>query len=105
MHLATASGTQLASFQSTRVLKGVIFDLSSLTRGTSYRIYTGGSVSGTAADGGLYTGGTLSGTQVGTVTARQRPRLTRGSAVTPLPPGSRPPTVERPGTCGAVCVG
>ncbi|MFC6610427.1 carbohydrate-binding domain-containing protein [Amorphoplanes digitatis] len=69
VHLATASGTQLASFQSTRVLKGVIFDLSSLTRGTSYRIYTGGSVSGTAAGGGLYTGGTLSGTQVGTVTA------------------------------------
>jgi hypothetical protein len=69
VHLATASGTQLASFRSTRVLKGVIFDLSSLTRGTSYRIYTGGSVSGTAAGGGLYLGGTLSGTQVASVTA------------------------------------
>jgi hypothetical protein len=69
VHLATATGTQLASFRSTRVLKGVIFDLSSLTRGTSYRIYTGGSVSGTDAGGGLYVGGTLSGTQVGTATA------------------------------------
>jgi hypothetical protein len=69
VHLATASGTQLASFRSTRVLKGVIFDLSTLTRGTSYRIYTGGSLTGTAVGGGLYTGGTLSGTQVGTVTA------------------------------------
>jgi len=69
VHLATASGTQLASFQSTRVLKGVIFDLSSLTRGTSYRIYTGGSVSGTAAGGGLYVGGTLSGTLVASATA------------------------------------
>jgi hypothetical protein len=69
IHLATTSGTQLASFRSTRVLKGVIFDLSTLTRGTSYRIYTGGTVSGTAAGGGLYLGGTLSGSQVGTATA------------------------------------
>ncbi|MEU8229807.1 carbohydrate-binding domain-containing protein [Actinoplanes sp. NPDC048967] len=69
VHLATAAGTQLASFRSTRVLKGVLFDLSSLTRGTSYRIYTGGSVSGTDAGGGLHLGGTLSGTQVASVTA------------------------------------
>lgn len=69
IHLATTAGTQLASFKTTRVLKGVLFDLSTITKGTSYRIYTGGSVSGTAVGGGLYTGGTLSGTLVATVTA------------------------------------
>ena len=69
IRIATTAGVQLASFPSTRVLKGVIFDLSGITRGTQYRIYTGGSVSGTAVGGGLYTGGTLSGTLTATVTA------------------------------------
>jgi hypothetical protein len=69
VHLATASGTQIAAFRVSRTTKAVVFDLPQLTRGTSYRIYTGGTVSGTAVAGGLYVGGTLSGTLVATVTA------------------------------------
>jgi hypothetical protein len=69
VHVATTSGTQIASYQSSKIFKGVVFSSSQITRGTTYAIYTGGSVSGTAVGGGLYTGGTLSGTQVSTVTA------------------------------------
>ncbi|MFI5842470.1 carbohydrate-binding domain-containing protein [Catenuloplanes sp. NPDC051500] len=69
VHLATTSGTQIAVFQSTKAFRSVLFSSSQITRGTTYAIRTGGTVSGTAVGGGLYTGGTLSGTQVTTVTA------------------------------------
>jgi hypothetical protein len=69
VHLATTAGVQIASYQSTTAFKMVLFSSSQITRGTTYAVYTGGSVSGTAVAGGLYTGGTLSGTQVSTVTA------------------------------------
>ncbi|GIM95781.1 carbohydrate-binding domain-containing protein [Paractinoplanes toevensis] len=69
VHLATTSGTQIATYQSSKIFKGIIFSSSQITRGTTYAIYTGGTVSGTAVGGGLYTGGTLSGTQSTTVTA------------------------------------
>ncbi|MEV6301338.1 carbohydrate-binding domain-containing protein [Actinoplanes sp. NPDC051861] len=72
VHLATTSGTQIASYQPTKAFRGVVFSSSQITRGTVYAIRTGGSVSGTAVGGGLYTGGTLSGTQVATVTAGVR---------------------------------
>ncbi|GAA2701739.1 carbohydrate-binding domain-containing protein [Actinoplanes palleronii] len=72
VHLATTSGTQLAAYQSTKAFKQVVFSLSGVTRGTTYAIRTGGTVSGTAVGGGYYTGGTLSGTQVATVTAGTR---------------------------------
>jgi len=69
VHLATTSGTQIASYQSSKAFAGVVFSSSQITRGTTYAVRTGGSVSGTALGGGLYSGGTLSGTQVATVTA------------------------------------
>ncbi|GAA2896107.1 hypothetical protein Acy02nite_61740 [Actinoplanes cyaneus] len=69
VHLATTSGTQIAAYRSAKAFKGVVFSSGQITRGTTYAVCTGGSVSGTAAGGGLYTGGTLSGTQVATVTA------------------------------------
>ncbi|MBM2613976.1 carbohydrate-binding domain-containing protein [Actinoplanes sp. LDG1-06] len=69
VHLATTSGTQIAAFQPSKAFRGVVFSSSQITRGTTYAIRTGGTVSGTAVGGGLYTGGTLSGTQVTTVTA------------------------------------
>ncbi|GLY07021.1 MULTISPECIES: carbohydrate-binding domain-containing protein [Actinoplanes] len=72
VHLATTSGTQIATYQSTKAFKSVVFSSSQITRGTVYAVRTGGSVSGTAVGGGLYTGGTLSGTQVTTVTAGVR---------------------------------
>ncbi|GAA1605017.1 carbohydrate-binding domain-containing protein [Actinoplanes couchii] len=72
VHLATTSGTQIATYQSTKAFKHVVFSSSQITRGTTYAVRTGGSVSGTAVGGGLYTGGTLSGTQVATVVAGTR---------------------------------
>jgi hypothetical protein len=69
VHLATTSGTQIAVFQSTKAFQSVVFSSSQITRGTTYAVRTGGTVSGTAVGGGLHTGGTLSGTQVATVTA------------------------------------
>lgn len=69
VHLATTSGAQIAAFRSTKAFRGVVFSSNQITRGQSYRVYTGGSVSGTSVGGGMYTGGTLSGTLVSTVTA------------------------------------
>ncbi|WP_033342468.1 carbohydrate-binding domain-containing protein [Catenuloplanes japonicus] len=69
VHLATTSGTQIAVFQSTKAFQSVVFSSSQITRGTTYAVRTGGTVSGTAVGGGLYTGGTLSGTQVATAVA------------------------------------
>jgi hypothetical protein len=71
VHLATTSGTQVMAFRSTKAFRGVVFSSTSISRGTSYDIYTGGSVSGTAVGGILYLGsGSLTGaTKVATVTA------------------------------------
>jgi hypothetical protein len=78
VHLATTAGVQIASYQSTKIFKGVVFSSSQITRGTTYAVRTGGTVSGTAVGGGLYTGGTLSGTQVATVTAGTATTTTGG---------------------------
>ncbi|MBB2940709.1 hypothetical protein FB565_000413 [Actinoplanes lutulentus] len=72
VHLATSSGTQIASYQPAKAFRGVVFSSSQITRGTTYAVRTGGTVSGTAVGGGLYTGGTLSGNQVSTVVAGAR---------------------------------
>ncbi|GIJ46014.1 hypothetical protein Val02_29000 [Virgisporangium aliadipatigenens] len=69
VHLATTSGTQIAAYRSTKAFRQVVFSSTQITRGTSYDVYTGGSVSGTAVGGNMYTGGTLSGTRVSTVVA------------------------------------
>ncbi|GIE27020.1 hypothetical protein Ait01nite_000650 [Actinoplanes italicus] len=72
VHLATTSGAQIASYQPTKAFRGVVFSSNQITRGTTYAVRTGGSVSGTAVGGGLYVGGTLNGTQVSTVVAGNR---------------------------------
>ncbi|MBW6436109.1 carbohydrate-binding domain-containing protein [Actinoplanes hulinensis] len=72
VHIATTSGTQIASYTAAKAFRGVVFSSSQITRGTTYAIRTGGSVSGTAVGGGLYLGGTLNGTQVATVVAGNR---------------------------------
>jgi hypothetical protein len=70
VHLATTSGTRITSFRATKAFRGVVFSSTAVTRGTSYDIYTGGSVSGTAVGGSLYPAGSLTGaTKVATVTA------------------------------------
>jgi hypothetical protein len=72
LHLANSAGTQLISVAIPRATTQVVFSASTITRGQSYQISRGGSVSGTAAGGGIFTGGTLSGTSVATVTAGSR---------------------------------
>lgn len=63
VHLATTSGTQIASYQPAKAFRGVVFSSGQITRGTTYAVRTGG---------GLYPGGTLSGAQVAPVTAGVR---------------------------------
>jgi hypothetical protein len=68
VHLVNSAGTQIAAYRSGKVFRGVLLSSSQIVRGQTYRIYTGGTVSGTPV-GGLYMGGTVSGTQVGTAVA------------------------------------
>jgi hypothetical protein len=102
VHVATTSGTELVAFKSTKAFQKIVFSSYQLVPGTTYAIYTGGSVSGASVGGGLYTtGGSLSGaSQVGTAAATgtttgaatTRPATTTGAAT------SRPATTTRPVT-------
>lgn len=71
VHLATTAGVQIMAFRSTKAFRGVVFSSTAISRGTSYDLYTGGTVSGTAVGGSLYpTTGSLTGaTKVATVVA------------------------------------
>lgn len=63
-----ASGNSLVTYAPSRSAYYFVFSSSSLQTGAAYKIYTGGSSTGTAT-GGLYSGGTYSGgTLKGTVT-------------------------------------
>jgi hypothetical protein len=59
-HIQDASGNDLATFKPAKAYAAIIFSSSSLTKGSTYYIYTGGSCTGTLTDG-LYSGGTYSG--------------------------------------------
>lgn len=59
-HLQDTAGNYLLTFAPLRRYYSIIFSSSYLIQGTSYRIYTGGSSTGTLRNG-LYTGGTYSG--------------------------------------------
>ncbi|MCB0298470.1 MAG: dockerin type 1, partial [Calditrichaeota bacterium] len=59
-HLEDASGNNLVTFAPTRQYYSIIFSSADLNTGTTYRVYTGGSSTGTLKDG-VYTGGTYSG--------------------------------------------
>lgn len=62
-HVEDSDGNDLFTFQPLRSYYSMVFSLPSLVNGKTYRIYTGGSCSGTVSDGlysgGSYTGGTL----------------------------------------------
>ncbi len=63
-HIQTRTGEAVLTFAPAKTYQSVAFSLSSLTNGTTYAVYTGGSSTGTVSDG-LYTGGTYTpGTQV-----------------------------------------
>ena len=59
-HIEDTSGNSLLTFAPTRRYSSIIFAAPELSRGSTYRVYTGGSSTGTLVNG-LYTGGTYSG--------------------------------------------
>jgi len=60
LHIQDASGNDLLSFKPKNGGYKFLFSSASLTKGSSYSIYTGGSYSGGSSNNGLYTGGTYS---------------------------------------------
>jgi hypothetical protein len=60
LHIQDASGNDLLSFKPKNGGYKFLFSSTSLTKGSSYSIYTGGSYSGGSSNNGLYTGGTYS---------------------------------------------
>lgn len=69
LNLQTTSGTEVLSYQIPQSYTTLFVSSPSLTAGTSYRVYTGGSHSGTATNG-LYSGGSYTaGTLRATITA------------------------------------
>lgn len=56
-HIEDASGNSILTFQPKRTYYYIVFSSPDLVNGSSYKIYTGGSSTGTNV-GGLYTGGT-----------------------------------------------
>lgn len=67
-HLQTQAGEDILTFAPAKTYQSVVFSSPELAMGTTYRVYTGGSSTGTATDG-LYSGGVYSaGTQAATFT-------------------------------------
>jgi hypothetical protein len=63
------AGASLVTFAPTRSAYYFVYSSSQLQGGSTYKVYTGGSVSGSTNTGGLHTGGTYSGgTQKGSFT-------------------------------------
>lgn len=65
IHIQSSAGDDLLDFAPLRSAQSLVFSAPTLTRGSSYQIYYGGSSTGTATDGvyqnGNYTAGTLGG--------------------------------------------
>ena len=60
LHIQDSGGTDLLSFKPKTGGYKFLFSSSSLAKGSSYSIYTGGSYTGGSSNNGLYTGGTYS---------------------------------------------
>ena len=68
VHIESESGVQILTFVPEKAYQSVVVCSSSLVAGTTYVVYSGGSSTGTLADG-LYTGGTYTaGTELGSIT-------------------------------------
>jgi hypothetical protein len=59
-HVEDTAGTSLVTFAPARNYSCILFSSADITAGTTYRVYTGGTCTGTVQDG-LYNGGTYSG--------------------------------------------
>jgi hypothetical protein len=57
VHIEDSEGNDILTFAPLHAYQSVVLSASSLTKGETYTIYTGGSSTGTL-DNGLYTGGT-----------------------------------------------
>jgi hypothetical protein len=68
VHIESEDGEDVLTFVPTKVYQSVVLCSSQLTKGTTYIVYSGGSSTGTVADG-LYSGGTyVPGTELGSIT-------------------------------------
>jgi trimeric autotransporter adhesin len=59
-HIEDASGNSLVTFAPARTYSCILLSTANLVAGTTYRVYTGGTCTGTVHDG-VYSGGTYSG--------------------------------------------
>jgi hypothetical protein len=57
IHIESSSGTNVVTFKASKLFQSVVVCSSSLSQGSTYSVYVGGSCTGTLKDG-LYTGGT-----------------------------------------------
>lgn len=62
LHIQNANGTDILTFKSRYGGYKFLFSSSTLSKGSTYSIYIGGTYSGGNSNNGLYTGGTWSGT-------------------------------------------
>lgn len=68
VHVEAADGTQILTFVPAKAYQSVVICSPLLQKGTTYNFYSGGSSTGTLADG-LYSGGTYTaGTKLGSIT-------------------------------------
>lgn len=71
--IQNSSGTNLMTFSPVRSAYYVVFSSAELLSGSTYKVFTGGSISGSTNTGGLHTGGTYTGgTQKGTFTVSSK---------------------------------
>jgi hypothetical protein len=93
-HIEAADGTEIMTFKMPRTYSGsvcMLFGGGEMTRGTSYTLYSGGSVSGGVNFHGLYSGATYTkGSAVGTFTGSAY--ATVGTASGSPGPGGQPGT-------------
>ena len=69
VHIETEDGEEILTFVPLKAYQSVVLCTADIESGTTYVVYSGGSSTGTEADG-LYTGGTYTaGTELGSVTA------------------------------------
>jgi len=60
IHIESSTGTSIVTFQASKTFQSVVVCSSSLSQGSIYNVYLGGSSTGTLKDG-VYTGGTYTG--------------------------------------------
>lgn len=72
-NIQNAAGTSLVTYAPVRSTYYVVFSSSALQSGATYKVFTGGSISGSTNTGGYHTGGTYSGgTQKGSFTVSSK---------------------------------